>query len=185
MSKKMDRRGFLKALPFIPAATVEEIKEPSHTEEETTVIRPPYTLPDTDYSLCGECDGACITACEERILFRLKDGSPQVVFSQNGCTFCEKCAQACEKGVLSLANPARITAEFRINISRCVSWQEVMCFSCKDPCIDNAIKFSGLFKPQIIPDLCTGCGFCIPVCPSEAIEVFPLERSDYEQQNSV
>ncbi|WP_456393011.1 ferredoxin-type protein NapF [Persephonella sp.] len=185
MSRKMDRRGFLKALPFIPAATVEEIKEPSSPpEEELNIIRPPYSDEESDFSKCAECGGSCITACEERLLFRLQDGSPQLVFSDKGCTFCKKCAEACEFDVLSTQKPERIYALFKINISKCVSWQNVMCFSCKDPCIDNAIKFDGIFRPQIIPDVCTGCGFCIPVCPSGAIEVFPLEREREENEEN-
>jgi len=176
MSRRMDRRGFLKALPFIPAATVEEIKEPSVYEKKEGVIRPPYSDENSDFSLCMQCNGSCVTACEENLLFRLQDGSPHLVFSDTGCTFCKKCAEACEIGVLSTQKPEKVQANFEIDITKCISWQEVMCFSCKDPCIDNAIKFDGIFRPQIIPDLCTGCGFCLSVCPSEAIKVFPLER---------
>lgn len=179
MSKKMDRRGFLKALPFIPAATVEEIKEPSIIEDET-YIRPPYISDDSDFSICNECKGHCVTACEEKILFRAKDGTPYVRFTTNGCTFCKKCAEVCEYSVLSTENEEKIHADFRINIAKCMAWNGTMCFSCKEPCIDNAIKFEGLFKPQIIPNKCTGCGFCINVCPSGAIEVFPMEKKEDE-----
>jgi len=180
MSKPMDRRGFLKALPFLPSATVEQIKEGNSPakEENQTVIRPPYTTEETSFEACLQCDGKCITACEERILYRLPDGSPHIVFSEKGCTFCKACAEACDKDVLSLQNPARIQAVFTIDISKCVAWNGVMCFSCKDPCIDNAIKFQGIFNPQIIPDLCTGCGFCIAVCPSQAIQYKPIERGE-------
>jgi len=185
MSRKMDRRGFLKALPFIPAATVEEIKEPSSpTEDELNIIRPPYSDDGSDFTQCVDCDGACITACEEKLLFRLKDGSPQLVFSDKGCTFCKRCAEACEFNVLGIEKEEKIKAEFKIHISRCISWQNIMCFSCKDPCVDNAIKFDGIFRPQIIPDICSGCGFCIPVCPSGAIEVFPLKRERSENEKN-
>ncbi|WP_457642919.1 ferredoxin-type protein NapF [Persephonella sp.] len=182
MSRKMDRRGFLKALPFIPAAAVEEIKQPSEKNEEKAVIRPPYCSVDTDFSVCTECSGDCVSACEERIIYRLTDGSPHISFGGKGCTFCKKCAEACSYDVLSLENPEKIEAVFRINISKCVSWQNVMCFSCKDPCLDNAVKFNGIFQPQIIPDMCSGCGFCLSVCPSGAIEVFPVEREKLEDE---
>ena len=179
MSRRMDRRGFLKALPFIPTATVEEIKKP--TEVERDIIRPPYSTEDTDFSKCAECKGYCVEACEEKILFRLRDGSPHLVYGEKGCTFCKKCAESCEFDVLSTENPERINAQIKIDISKCMAWNDTMCFSCKEPCLENAIKFEGIFRPQIIPDLCTGCGFCLNVCPSGAIQVFPLGRGNNEE----
>ena len=44
-----------------------------------------------------------------------------------------------------------------------------MCFSCKDPCLDDAIQFLGMFRPEIDENLCTSCGFCLKVCPTDAI----------------
>ncbi len=174
MSKKMDRRGFLKALPFLPKAAVDEIKEVKE-EKNISVIRPPYTTPETDFSPCLECNGVCVQECEEKILFRLEDGSPYISFNGKGCTFCEKCVSVCEKGVLSLENPKRIYANFTIETKKCFAWNGTMCFACKEPCLDNAIKFEGLFRPVIQEDLCSGCGFCIPVCPTGAISVRPIE----------
>ncbi len=179
MSRKMDRRGFLKALPFIPTATIDEIKSP--TEKDEYIIRPPYCSEETDFSNCTECKGLCVEVCEEKILFRLKDGSPHLVYSNRGCTFCKKCAESCEFDVLSTENPERVNVQVGIDISKCMAWNGTMCFSCKEPCLDNAIKFEGIFKPQIVPDLCTGCGFCLNVCPSGAIQVFPIERGDNEE----
>ncbi len=180
MSKKIDRRGFLKALPFIPKATVEEIKSPSQGEIKD-IIRPPYISEISNFTKCAECTGECVAVCEERILFRLKDGSPHMVYGKNGCTFCGKCADVCEYGILSKENPAKINVEVKININKCMAWNGVMCFSCREPCLDNAIKFEGIFKPRIVPDMCTGCGFCTNVCPSQAVEVSPLELNKDEE----
>ena len=44
-------------------------------------------------------------------------------------------------------------------------------FSCKDPCVDNAIDFQGLFNPTIDLTKCTSCGFCVSVCPTDAIKL--------------
>lgn len=175
MSKKMDRRGFLKALPFLPKATLEEIKEEKKENTKKDVIRPPYSDENSDFSQCKECEGSCVLSCEERILFRDIDGSPYVSFNGKGCTFCKKCAESCELDVLSLEKPAKINANLKIEINKCLAWNGTMCFSCKEPCLDNAIRFEGIFKPQILSDLCTGCGFCIPVCPTGAISIKPVE----------
>lgn len=180
MSKKMNRRGFLKALPFLPKAVIEEAIEKEDSKkselseldkEINNLIRPPYSDNNSDFSLCSECDGKCVLECEEKILFRYKDGSPYVSFNGKGCTLCKKCAEVCEYDVLSLNKPERILANFEIDTKNCLAWNGVMCFSCKEPCLENAIKFKGVFNPKIDMDLCVGCGFCIPVCPSEAIRV--------------
>lgn len=49
-----------------------------------------------------------------------------------------------------------------------------MCFSCKDPCLDDAIEFLGMFRPEIVTDKCTSCGFCLRACPTSAIEIKAL-----------
>ena len=176
MNKKINRREFFKSfLPF--SSSEEKINKTENSENKSStyvsLIRPPYSYR-ADFSLCKECDGKCINVCEEGILERFKDGSPYVVFNLKGCTFCEKCVEACDLGVLSKDKPAKIYMNISINPQKCMSWNGVMCFSCKDPCIDNAIKFKGIFKPEIDLSLCSGCGFCIGVCPSGAIEFYPL-----------
>jgi ferredoxin-type protein NapF len=50
-----------------------------------------------------------------------------------------------------------------------MSWNNTMCFSCKDPCLEDAIFFNAMFKPIINENKCTNCGFCVSVCPSYAI----------------
>ncbi|WP_457621206.1 ferredoxin-type protein NapF [Persephonella sp.] len=176
MEKKVDRRGFLRTLPFFPAAIVDEIVDGSEKEEKKeykpVYIRPPYFVEDADLTLCKECEGFCLTSCEENIIQRSEDGVPYIIFKNTGCTFCEKCAEECPEDVLSVEKgEKRIQVNISIDIDRCVAWKKTMCFSCKEPCLDNAIKFEGLFNPQIIPDKCTGCGFCISVCPTGAISL--------------
>ncbi len=178
MEKKVDRRGFLRTLPFFPAAIVEEIVEGTDSEEDykkdyrPVYVKPPYFVEDADVSVCSNCEGYCITSCEEKVLHRSEEGFPHIIFSNTGCTFCEKCAENCPEEVLSIEKGIKkIQVNISIDIEKCVAWKKTMCFSCKEPCLENAIKFEGLFNPQIIPDLCTGCGFCISVCPTSAVIV--------------
>jgi len=186
MGKRLNRREFLKNIPFLPASllkneedTGKEVETEQKQQEQPSIIRPPYSL-NSDFSVCKECDGACIQACEEQIIKRYKDGSPYIVFNYKGCTFCEKCAEVCEYQVLDKNKPAKIYMDIQINQNKCMSWNNIMCFACKDPCIDNAIRFEGIFKPKIEIDLCSGCGFCISVCPSGAIEIFPPKTTTSE-----
>ncbi len=140
-------------------------------EKPETYIRPPYN---NDVSLfhkeCPTCDAKCATVCEVEIIKIAKDATPYLDFSQNGCTYCDDCVTACEFGVLTLENKKQINARVMISTEECVSWKGVMCFSCKDPCLDNAIDFQAMFMPSINNN-CIACGFCISRCPVQAIKV--------------
>jgi len=78
------------------------------TEESLLLVRPPYgSLESLFQSECPACENkACVTSCDEKIIFIADDGTPTLTFEKNGCTFCEDCAKACEPNVLSLEKPA-------------------------------------------------------------------------------
>ncbi|RUM44497.1 MAG: ferredoxin-type protein NapF [Hydrogenimonas sp.] len=142
-------------------------------EPESIIVRPPYH---TDASLflrlCPACsEKSCAKVCEEEIIHIREDGTPELIFNQKGCTFCDACLEACEADVLSDATKTTIDVKVEIDVLQCIAWHQVMCHSCKDPCLEDAITFLGLFRPEIDSQRCTGCGWCIPVCPAEAIKI--------------
>ena len=143
----------------------------NHANKQEKLLRPPYY---SDESLfhneCSKCEAKCATACEEDIIKIAQDATPYIVFSNKGCTYCNKCALACEFEVLKLEYKKNINAIIEIDKKSCLSWDHTMCFSCKDPCLDNAIDFKAMFMPQINQN-CTACGFCISRCPTSAINV--------------
>ena len=149
------------------------------SKESPLWVRPPYGLDESLFqSECVACESkACAASCDEQIIVIGADRTPILNFSKSGCTFCDDCAKACEADVLSLENSLYTTktnASFRISTDGCVAHHGVVCFSCKEPCIDDAILFNGMFSPIIDMDRCTGCGFCISVCPADAIECSPI-----------
>ena len=154
-----------------------------HTEEAAaSLVRPPYSQSESLFqSECPACQNkACVTSCDEKIIMITDDGTPTLTFKQNGCTFCDACAIACEVDVLSLEkgqNSTWLNAVFKISLDTCVAHHGVICHSCKEPCIDDAILFNGLFNPVIDDEKCTACGFCMARCPTQAIsyEAFALE----------
>jgi ferredoxin-type protein NapF len=144
-------------------------------EKKETIIRPPYYNHLSNFDKeCILCDALCATACPEQIIIISKDKTPRLTFSKSGCTYCDDCAVACEPNVLQIQNKRLIDAGIRINESTCMSWSGVMCFSCKDPCLENAIEFQAMFMPKIDQEKCTSCGFCISRCPSVAIDILAL-----------
>jgi len=135
------------------------------------LIRPPYNNNESLFhNECRSCDAKCATVCEEDIIKIAKDKTPFLDFSSSGCSYCDACANACEYGVLELENKKLINASVTINKNECISWDGVMCFSCQDPCLENAIDFQAMFMPTI-NDRCTACGFCISRCPVSAIKI--------------
>ena len=157
-------------------------------EEETPfLVRPPYGSSESFFqSECPSCESkACMASCDEKIIFIAKDGTPTLSFSKNGCTFCDECANVCEADVLSLENKDTSTwlnAVFKISLDDCVAHHGVICHSCKEPCIDDAILFNGMFNPIIDDDKCTACGFCISRCPTQAISYTTYQLKNEEDK---
>lgn len=146
----------------------------SKKEKQEKIIRPPYFENENSESLfltnCIDCEGLCNTVCEENIIVIQEDNTPKLDFSISGCTYCDKCAEVCPKEVLKIENKKNIDIKIEIDVLSCLSWNQTMCFSCKDPCLDKAIDFLAMFRPSINNN-CTSCGFCIKVCPTDAIKI--------------
>ncbi|WP_353663107.1 ferredoxin-type protein NapF [Hydrogenimonas sp. SS33] len=164
-----ERRGLFTSLSSAAKGRTEERKKP---------LRPPYCGdPSLFQSLCPGCETkACAGACEEEIILIDEKGIPFLDFSRRGCTFCDACADVCEADVLSDKSLNFIDTNVEIDILKCLAWQQVMCNSCKDPCLEHAITFLGLFRPEIDMNRCTGCGWCNTVCPADAISFVPKKK---------
>lgn len=141
---------------------------------------PPWSIAaDQFIEQCNRCD-ACIKVCPQQILVRNSQGFPVIDFSKAGCTFCAKCADACDTGSLSLmefigAEPWPVKA---VITEFCVNYQGTVCQMCCNSCVHNAIKFrvhdGGIALPEINLDECTGCGDCYRSCPKKAINIKSL-----------
>jgi len=161
----MERRELFS---FLSSSVKEATRENKNDE---VIIRPPYYNDINAFATeCQNCEAQCATVCQEQIIIIGEDKTPYLDFSKRGCTYCDDCAVACPSDVLLMENKNEIYANIVINKNKCLSWQGVMCFSCKDPCLEDAIDFKAMFMPEI-NDKCTSCGFCIGRCPAEAIDI--------------
>jgi len=141
-------------------------------EQKEVVVRPPYFNDENAFDIeCQNCEGLCATSCQEQIIIIGEDKTPFLDFSKSGCTYCDDCANACVPNVLKLEDKKLIDVGVSISQTSCMSWDGVMCFSCKDPCLEDAIDFKAMFMPTINQEKCTSCGFCISRCPSYAINL--------------
>lgn len=137
-------------------------------------IRPPWAKGEREFVVnCSRCD-ACIKACPEHILSHDPRGFPQVNFLKGECTFCGACSQACDSGAMSITSSLPWTLRANIG-NQCLPLQGVVCGSCADECEARAIRMrlvaGGISIPRIENESCTGCGACVRVCPTSAIEL--------------
>jgi ferredoxin-type protein NapF len=154
------------------------LQEASKKRDDKEVkLRPPYYESlDAFGTGCQSCQGECASLCQEQIIVIAEDKTPYLDLSKRGCTYCDECAKACPSDVLLVKNRALIAAKIVINEQKCLSWQGVMCFSCKDPCFEDAIDFKAMFMPTI-NEKCTNCGFCIGRCPADAIDILQKDEA--------
>ncbi|PJG85979.1 ferredoxin-type protein NapF [Conservatibacter flavescens] len=139
-------------------------------------IRPPWAVDNQQFiEDCTRC-GACIQACETRILVKGEGDFPEVHFDRGAgeCTFCQRCVTVCPQPIFRpLTEPAWF---HRVEVSEaCLTKKGIECRSCEDSCEMRAIRFKPTLGQvsQISLNLedCNGCGACLKSCPTFAIKI--------------
>ena len=126
---------------------------------------------------CSDCIGQpCLDSCDPDVIrIHPQDhhlaGRAYLSFAESGCTFCGDCFKVCP--VADPLSAGRPTPVGLASLSRdlCLPWDGVVCLSCKIACTWDAITFDSQRRPSVQQATCTGCGFCVPVCPTQAINV--------------
>jgi len=131
---------------------------------------------------CTRCDD-CLRKCPEQIIQRGDGGFPSVDFSRGECTFCGSCAEVCQAPVFTEQSQPP-WQQLAVVSETCLTFEGVSCRSCEEGCEPEAITFrpqrGGISKPEIISDLCNGCGGCISSCPTNAIQIKRSLEAGYE-----
>jgi ferredoxin-type protein NapF len=143
-------------------------------------VRPPWTSETSIAEACTHC-GACAEACGPGLISLGAGGLPALDFTAGECTFCAACADACPEPVFPDVAERKRAFSHVVAIgsttaaSPCLTHRGVVCQTCRDECPEAAIRFAfrigGPAVPQVVEDLCTGCGACIAACPADAIEI--------------
>ncbi|MCP4872538.1 MAG: 4Fe-4S dicluster domain-containing protein [Proteobacteria bacterium] len=135
--------------------------------------RPPGAGPEAEFLQdCTSC-GDCASACPHAAIGVLPAGAgkaagtPAMDTQKNPCHLCEDmpCIEACEPGALlplELSDVLLGLAE--INQASCFAFQGPECGACVGACSVQAISQVN-WKPVIDPQVCNGCGLCVPACP--------------------
>jgi ferredoxin-type protein NapG len=176
----MERRDFFKAGLNKIAKTAVEVADEAVTQRARQWIRPPYALPELEFLLaCTRCD-ACVEACPHQVIFKLPArrgaqlvGTPALDILNKGCHLCGDwpCVKVCEPKALTLPEteeggqqPLPRMAMATINKETCLPYHGPECGACAPVCpVPNAMTWHRE-KPEIVPELCTGCGLCREAC---------------------
>jgi ferredoxin-type protein NapF len=126
--------------------------------------------------LCLGCMHPCVTACQPGII-RLHpadhelSGTPYLDFGHSGCTFCQDCVTACPLQIEVTETSIPRIGTARLNRDSCIAWDDVICMSCHGRCDYQAISTTHQRRAEVNPEVCTGCGMCVAVCPVAALSI--------------
>lgn len=147
-------------------------------------FRPPGALREPDFlDTCSRCK-KCVEACPEMVITPAQAhmGAPvdtPLLFPNRGpCTLCGECMDVCPTGALKKTPVGQIRIGIAVVESEtCIGYKGETCTSCYRACPlePNAISFLDT-QPRVDSRVCTGCGLCVPACPTDPVSIVVLPR---------
>jgi polyferredoxin len=146
---------------------------------------------------CTACN-LCVSSCPTDVLqpSLLEYGwsglmQPHMDYSTNYCNFdCVICSEVCPTGaILSLTAEAKKTVQLgqvQLILENCVVYAEhTACGSCSEHCPTQAVTMvpyiNNLTLPEIIPEICVGCGACEYACPVKPFKAIYVDGHEIHQ----
>ena len=196
-----ERRKFIKAGASGAGAALVTLTSLKHLQIDTypgsitypELIRPPGTLPESEFLgrciRCGECMKACPTNTLQPI--GLMAGlsaffSPKISPRRGPCEpSCNVCGQVCPTGAIRALDLdekrwAKIGTAHILK-HKCLVWEfGKNCLICDEFCPYNAVEFKmvpeiPIAVPYVNENKCSGCGFCEHHCPVQAKAAIVVE----------
>ncbi len=173
------------ALKLLYGGVEDDISAPKYLDMHgRTFFRPPGALAEAEFlETCSRCK-KCVEACPEQVITPAQAhmgaplDTPILMPNIGPCTLCGDCMDICPTGALK---PTPV-GEVRIGIAvveprTCLGYLGQDCTACREACPlePNAINFDGK-APKVDSRVCTGCGLCVKVCPTEQPSIVVLPR---------
>ncbi len=161
-------------------------------------VAPPGSLGIRHFtSRCTACH-LCVSVCPTSVLqpSLVEYGwsgimQPHMDYSTNYCNFeCTLCTDVCPTGaILSLTSEAKKTTQMgqvQLILENCVVYAEnTACGSCSEHCPTQAVTMvpyrEGLTLPEIVPEICIGCGACEYACPVRPFKAIYVDGHQVHQ----
>ena len=140
-------------------------------------LRPPGALEEAEFlsrcSRCGRCMRVCPSKCIRPMPFSSGPAmflTPYIIAREARCELTQYCQQICPTGAIGhLPVEKTLMGLAEIDHSRCLGWsQGKLCLLCQEQCPRHAIESPDKIRPQVIADLCVGCGACENGCPIDS-----------------
>ncbi len=179
----MDRRAFFTRGAGKVAHAVTKHAEEKARANSTRWIRPPFAIEELDFLLaCTRCN-KCIEACPHDVIFALSArlgvkvfNTPALDLRNKACHMCEDwpCVNACDDNALKMSpleddseetaqqEMPRIATAY-IDEGTCLPYSGPECGACRVCPVSGAMSWI-MEKPQIVTEVCTGCGLCRQAC---------------------
>ena len=169
------------------------------------LLRPPGAISERQFlQACTHCD-ECIHACPKDAILRAPKTMGFLVFNtpyidpmRNPCVMCTElpCITACPDGaLLPVQELSDVNMGYAIlDKKKCAAYDGAFCQQCVIDCpvpgaiyqIDERHTGSGVSKPVIDKNICTGCGVCMRSCSTVnipvAIKIKPQMVVEYQLQ---
>jgi ferredoxin len=181
-----------------PPADIEN-KVPTEIEPvKNFPVTPPGSLGIRHFTTrCTACH-LCVSVCPTSVLQPSLNEygwtgimQPHMDYSTNYCNFeCTLCSDVCPTGaILSLASEAKKTTQMgqvHLILENCVVYAEnTACGSCSEHCPTQAVTMvpyrEGLTLPEILPEICVGCGACEYACPVRPFKAIYVDGHQIHQ----
>jgi ferredoxin len=161
-------------------------------------VTPPGSLGIRHFTArCTACH-LCVSACPTSVLQPSLNEygwsgilQPLMDYSTNYCNFeCTLCSDVCPTGaILSLSPEAKKTTQMgqvHLILENCVVYAEnTACGSCSEHCPTQAVTMvpyrEGLTLPEIVPEICIGCGACEFACPVRPFKAIYVDGHQVHQ----
>ena len=136
---------------------------------------PPWLAGRISAETCSACEQPCLDACPERIIALHPEdhdlaGEAYLAFDNGPCTFCGACLDACPEG--PAARPgSRGLPPVALDPAGCLAARGVVCVICVARCPERALAAGAGGQISLNSSHCSGCGACVPACPTSALHV--------------
>ncbi len=188
------RRSFLFVLAGLGVGFV--ARKLGAAREETAPLRPPGSVPESDFAgLCIRC-GNCMRICPSGIIGQdagrggvLGLLAPLVLYRNSYCLEnCNACTQVCPSGAIRSLDLRQknkyVIGEALVELSLCVLALGTMdCDACMRACPYNAIRIywdeeQYVAYPIVDWKKCNGCGACEIACPAPGDRAIRVWKSE-------